>query len=269
LEEAILEEEVLPVAGDEPPIGEETVKEMDELKELVTKLERAFHDRLVSVVLYGSAVHANQHAADHHGKFSDLNVLCVLKQITPQELADGEPILRWWTGKGHPSPLLMSEEEVHNSADCFPIEFRDMKDRRKVLYGLDLIADVKVDTKYYRAHIEHELRSKLLRLRQQGAQRLSDPVALLNLCVDSVSTFCVLGRHGLLAAGIDAKVERRAVVHQLANAIQMDVTPLEILLDLREDKAGPEAGDPGELFAKYLECIQRLVQFVDRLEEAR
>src|SRR5215471_4419022 len=238
---------------------------MDELKELVTKLERAFHDRLVSVVLYGSAASG----ADHHSQFSDLNILCVLKQITPQELMDGEPILRWWSAKGHPSPLLLSEQEVHGSADCFPIEFRDMKDRRKVLYGVDVIADIKIDTKYYRAHLEHELRSKLLRLRQQGAQRLSDPAALLRLCLDSVSTFCVLGRHALLAAGVDAKVERRAVVHQLGIRIQMDVKPLEILLDLREDKSGTESGDPGELFAKYLECVQRLVEFVDRLEEAR
>ena len=73
-------------------------------------------------------------------------MLCVLKEITPQELSDGEPVLRWWRGKGHPSPLLMSEEEAHNSADSFPIEFRDMKDHRKVLFGPDVIADVKVDT---------------------------------------------------------------------------------------------------------------------------
>jgi predicted nucleotidyltransferase len=237
---------------------------MDELKELVAKLERAFHDRLVSVILYGSA------ASDaNHSRFSDVNVLCVLKQITPQELMEGEPILRWWAAKGHPSPLLLSEQEVHGSADCFPIEFRDMKDRRKVLFGVDVIADIKIDTKYYRAYLEHELRSKLLRLRQQGAQRLSDPAALLKLCLESVSTFCVLGRHALLAAGVDAKVERRAVVHQLGARIQMDVKPLEILLDLREDKSGAEAGDPGELFAKYLECVQRLVEFVDHLEEAR
>ena len=89
---------------------------------------------------------------------------------------------------------------------------------------------------------------------------------LLKLCVESVSTFCVLGRHALLASGAEAKVGRRAVVRQLASTIQMDVTPFEILLDLREDKPGPEAGDPGELFAKYLEAVQRLVEFVDRLE---
>ena len=64
-----------------------------------------------------------------------------------------------------------------------------------------MIADVQVDTKYHRVQVEHELRAKLFRLRQQGAQVLSDPQKLLTLCVDSVATFCVLGRHALLAAG--------------------------------------------------------------------
>ena len=63
----------------------------------------------------------------------------------------------------------MSEDEVYNSADCFPIEFHDMKERRRVLYGLDVIADLKFDMRNYRTQVEHELRSKLLRLRQQGA----------------------------------------------------------------------------------------------------
>ena len=191
--------------------------------------------------------------------------MCVLKEIRPRELGEAEPILRWWREHKHPAPTLMSEEEVHNSADCFPIEFRDMKDRRKVLCGVDVIADVKIDGKFYRAQIEHELRAKLFRLRQQAAAVLSDPVGLLKLCVDSVSTFCVLGRHAMVVAGNDAKTERRAVVHQLSHMLKMDVTPFETLLDIREDKSG-DPGDPGELFAGYLECIRRMIEFVDRLE---
>jgi predicted nucleotidyltransferase len=241
---------------------------MDELKELVTKLERSFHDRLVSVVLYGSGA-----SDDHHAKFSDLNVLCVLKEITPRELGEGEPIFRWWGEHGNPAPLLMSEEEAHNSTDSFPIEFRDMKDRRKVLYGVDVIADLKIDGKFYRAQIEHELRAKLFRLRQQGAHVLSDPAALLKLCVDSVSTFCVLARHALIAAGVHTKTDRRVVVRQMGDTLKMDVAAFEALLDIREDKSGEGllesrfAGDPGELFARYLDCVRRLVEFVDRLEE--
>ena len=234
---------------------------MDDLKELVSKLERAFADRLVSVILYGSAA-----GADHHAKFSDLNILVVLKEITPRDLADSEPVLRWWREHNHPTPTIMSEEEAHNSADCFPIEFRDMKDRRKLLYGVDVIAEVPVDGKFYRAQVEHELRAKLLRLRQQGARVLSDPAELLKLCVDSVATFCVLGRHALVVAGIDAKTERRAVVHQLSETLKMDVSPFDVLLDVREDRSGSEIGDPGELFAKYLDCIRRMIEFVDRLE---
>ena len=235
---------------------------MDELKELVSKFERSFHDRLVSVVLYGSAA-----GEDHHAKFSDLNVLCVLKEIGPRELGEAEPILRWWREHKHPAPTLMSEEEVHNSADCFPIEFHDMKDRRKLLAGVDVIADVRVNTRNYRAQIEHELRAKLFRLRQKGAQVLSDPAQLLQLCVDSVSNFCMLGRHALVVSGATAKTERRAVVHQLGQILKMDTSPFDILLDIREDKSGVDPGDPGELFAMYLERIQRLIEFVDGLED--
>ncbi len=87
---------------------------MSALEELVSKLENAFSGRLVSVLLYGSAASGN---AD---RFSDLNVLCVLKDITPRELASGEPILKWWREQGNPPPLLMTEEEVYRSADSFP-----------------------------------------------------------------------------------------------------------------------------------------------------
>src|SRR5579863_7992429 len=215
---------------------------MEDLKELVTKLEHAFSGRLVSVVLYGSAASGSGPLGARQDKLADLNVLCVLKEITPQELSEAEPVLRWWRGKKHPSPLLMSEEEAHNSADSFPIEFRDMKDHRKLLFGVDVIADVHVDPKYHRVQVEHELRAKLFRLRQQGAQVLSDPQKLLTLCVDSVSTFCVLGRHALLAAGVAVKPERRAMVKQLGSTLQMEVAPFETLLDIREDKSG----DPGD-----------------------
>jgi len=244
-----------------------TDNNMELLKELVTKLEHAFSDRLVSVVLYGSA--ASPERAD---RFDDLNVLCVLKQVMPRELMEGEPVLHWWREKGHPWPLLMSEEEVHNSADSFPIEFHDMKERRRVLYGLDLIADLKIDMRNYRAQVEHELRTKLLRLRQQGASQLSHPQGLLALCVDSVSTFCVLGRHALELAGKKHKSERRAVVRQLAEVLAADMKPFEILLDIREDMPGAglgDLGDPGELFAQYLVCIGRLITFVDALDGQR
>jgi hypothetical protein len=235
---------------------------MDELKELVAKLDYTYHDRLVSVVLYGSGASGN-----HNPHFSDLNVLCVLKEIGPRELGEGEPVMRWWREQGHPSPLLMTEEEAHNSADSFPIEFRDMQDHRKVLHGIDVIAHLHVDTRNYRIQIEHELRAKLFRLRQQGAQVLSDPVKLLKLCVDSVPTFCTLGRHALLAGGIEVAGGRRNAVHKMREKLGGPADPLDVLLDLREGKAEVASGNAVDLFAQYLEFIRRMVEYVDRMED--
>ena len=94
------------------------------------KLQQGLWRRLVSVVLYGSAA-----AGDHHARFSDYNILCVLNQITPRELAASEDVFRWWREQGSPSPLLLSEHEVATSTDCFAIEFRDIQRQPPVLYG--------------------------------------------------------------------------------------------------------------------------------------
>ena len=102
----------------------------DKLLELVDRLKRAHGDRLLSVILYGSAA-----SGEHNQHFSDINVLCVLTRVTPAELAASAPIFEWWRSLGNPPPLLLSEEEVRTSTDCFPIEFHDMQERRRVLFG--------------------------------------------------------------------------------------------------------------------------------------
>ena len=249
-------------SGSGPLTGHE--KKMDDLEQLSTKLQRAFESRLVSVILYGSG--ASAHDDD---PFSDLNVLAVLKQVTTRELEDGEPAVRWWRGLNHPSPLFLSEEETSHSADSFPIEFRDMKDQRKVLYGVDVIADLRVETHNYRVQVEHELRAKMIRLRQHAAHVLSDPAALLTLCLNSVSTFCVLGRHALLVAGHAVPSERRPVIQKLAEVLRADMSPMSRLVEIRAQKdAHPSVSGEGAsaLFAGYLECVRQIVEFVDRLE---
>jgi predicted nucleotidyltransferase len=230
------------------------------LQELVDRLRKAQQERLVSVILYGSAA-----SGDHHGEFSDLNVLCVLTRVTPAELRACEPVFKWWRD-GNPSPLLLSEEEVRTSTDCFPIEFHDMQERRRVLFGQDVIEKLQIDKTFYRAQVEHELRAKLLRLRQKAAGVLADKQALLRLMMDSASNFLVLSRHALLLSGFATGWQKREVARNLA-ALQVDATPFDTLLDLRERKKKPAEVDAESLFASYLKQIEVVVAHVDRLEK--
>jgi predicted nucleotidyltransferase len=231
------------------------------LQDLVDRLRKAERDRLVSVILYGSAAGGN-----HHAEFSDLNVLCVLTRVTPAELADAEPVFKWWRAQGNPSPLLLSEQEVLTSTDCFPIEFHDMQERRRVLFGKDVIEGLSVEKTFYRAQIEMELRSKLLRLRQKAAPVIADKQALLRLMIDSVSNFLVLARHALLVSGNSAGYQKREIARSLP-AIGADPLPFDTLLDLREQTKKPGDVDPEAVFASYLKQIEAVVDHVDRLEK--
>ena len=232
------------------------------LNELVGRLAKTYSDRLVSVILYGSAA-----AGDHSGRFSDLNVFCVLREITPRELGEAEPVFRWWRGKGNPSPLMMGEDEVRTSTDCFPIEFHDMKERRRVLYGKDVVEDLEIDDSFYRAQVEYQLRAKLLRLRQKGAGVMNERDLLLKLLADSVSTFCVLSRHALRLHAVEAKWQKRDIVEQARERFGIDPEPLVSLLDFRDGKLKARALNPGELFANYLKQVYVVVDAVDRLEK--
>jgi predicted nucleotidyltransferase len=233
----------------------------NKLQELVDRLKQAQGDRLLSVILYGSAA-----SGEHHEHFSDINILCVLSRITPAELAGCAPVFEWWRSLNNPPPLLLSEEEVRTSTDCFPIEFHDIEERRRVLFGKDVIQGLLIDKVFYRAQVEMELRSKLLRLRQKAADVLANKAALLRLMIDSAPNFLILARHALLVSGQISGWRKREIARHLPD-IGAESEPFETLLDLREQSKFANDVDPDALFARYLRQIEILVRHVDSLEK--
>jgi len=231
------------------------------LEQLVEKLRKALDPDLISVVLYGSAA-----AGDHDEKFSDYNVLCVLPSIGPEQLRATETIFRWWREHGNPSPLLLTETELRGSTDCFPIEFHDIREHHRVLYGPDLVSTLEIDRTFYRAQVEHDLRARLLRLRQKASGILSDTDVLRRLLADSISTFCVLLRHALILHGEDPPPRKREVVERARERFGIDAAPFSKLLDLREERIKPKDLDPEPLLAAYLKEIEKAIAAVDRAD---
>jgi len=235
---------------------------MDVLSQLVDRLRKAYGDSVVSVVLYGSAVSGN-----HQPRFSDYNVLCVLTEVTPREMAQSEEVFRWWREQGSPSPLLLSERELMTSTDCFAIEFHDIKAQHRILYGKDVVAPLAVDDSFYRAQVEHDLRAKLLRLRQKISGMASSDEMLRRLMADSLSTFCVLFRHALHLMRADASMDKRQVIAQAGRTFGFDTQPFERLLDLREQRIKPRDFDPAAHLPGYLRGIGAVIVAVDCLEK--
>ena len=234
----------------------------DNLDQLVEKLRKAFGPDLVSVILYGSAA-----TGDHDEKFSDYNVLCVLNAITPVQLAASENIFRWWREQGNPSPLLLTGEEVQRSTDCFAMEFHDIQEHRRILYGADVIAGLDIDRSFYRAQVERELRAKLLRLRQKASGILSDKDVLRRLLADSTSTFCILFRHALILHDGDAPARKREIVERARERFGIDPAPFQALLDMREERVKAKDINPERMLAAYMAEVGKVIDAVDQLEK--
>lgn len=232
------------------------------LSALIQRLQSALGTRLVSVILYGSAAEG-----DWQEEVSDLNVLCVLHQISADELAACQPIFHWWKEDGNLPPLLLTAEEVQASTDCFPMEFSDMREHRRVLYGIDVVNSLQIDRSFYRARLEYELRAKHIRLRQKAADVLPAPDKLLRLLTDSLSTFCVLGRHALILSGQEAHFKKAEILLALERVMGRQLQGSNEILAIRSATKQLSAANIKELFERYLEEMGSLVRFVDTLDK--
>ena len=230
------------------------------LSDLVRELRNDLAEDLHSVVLYGSAV-----TGDFQEHASDLNVLCVLTAIGPAQLEKAYPSVDRWMKKKQRAPVFLSVEEIRNASDAFAIEFVDIKAAYKILHGEDVISAIAIDPVHHRHQLEHELRSRLLRLRERFLVLQKDRHELTQLMIDSIPTFSTLLRHALILSGEQPPLKKREIFRQAAACFSISATPFETLLDVRAKNRRLQDAEIRPLFEDYLEQITRTAEHVDRL----
>lgn len=229
-------------------------------QELTNQLKSIYETKLESVVLYGSAA-----SGEFQKGHSDYNILIALKDLAPVEIAKSNKITKKWVKNGNPLPIFFTREIINNAVDVFPIEFYDIKENHKVLYGDDPFQDIKIDPKNLRHECEHELRSKLLGLRSQLAFLSNKPKELIKLILDSSSSFFSIFKGILRLAGQTPPTAKKAVVEQLIKLIDFDPTIFMEIVDVRDGLRVWRKNDALEKFEQYLTELESVSRFVDQL----
>ncbi|MDF7823149.1 nucleotidyltransferase domain-containing protein [Pontiellaceae bacterium B12227] len=227
-------------------------------EKLVEELKQACPTGLKTVVLYGSAA-----AGDYAGKRSDYNVLVVTEDLNLSTLDALSKTASKWSQAGNPAPLLFTEERLSQATDVFPIELLDIRECHKILYGEDVVQGLEIDTKNLRLEIEHELRGKLIKLRQSYLLTGGKPKAVAELMVDSLSTFLVLFRASLRLFEEAVPQQKFQALEQLSNHLEFDAS---VFLTVQQLKAGtkkPKEVVVGDLFNTYLKTIECVIDAVD------
>jgi len=230
------------------------------IDEFVVRIRQAAGENLLSVILYGSAV-----SGEFHAEFSNVNLLCVVREASYAALGAVAPAVEWWTRQKRHVPLVLTGEELERSADVFSIELLDMQQHHRVLFGVDVLAGLKIPMHLHRAQLEYELREKTILLRERLLVTGTNKKQLWDLLLTSLSTFVTLFRHSLIAFGEAPPNSKRETIRALAKRIQFDPSAFLQLLDAREAKADQNQFDAADVFARYLAAIQQVTSAVDRM----
>ena len=228
------------------------------IDEFVKRVRDAAGANLESIILFGSAV-----SGDFHIGLSNLNMFCVLRDCSFAALQALAPVAKWWEKQKQPPPLCMTRKELERSTDVFTIELLDMQQHHRVLFGEDVVQGLRISLHVHRVQVEYELREKLILLRQQVLLASGNSSRLWDLLLRSAPSFGTLFRHALIALGDSSQPSRRGAVDVLSKRAGFDLSAMNQVLDVRENKVDPKKIDLNGLVARYLATVEKVAAAVD------
>lgn len=217
------------------------------LKTFAEQVGAALGDRLVTLLLYGSAAREQGAGSREQPTINTLLIVTDDAGATEELYAPLAKPVRAWTAAGHPPPLILTEREWRDSTDAFPIEYEDIRAGHRVLAGRDPWHGIRVQPEHVRRQLEHELMGKLVHLRQAYAAAWHHPKRRAEVVRGSRPGFLTMLRAVLRLAGRVPPSAPEALVRDAGALIGF----------------APDAlTEP----AAYLDAVTRTAEYVNRME---
>lgn len=232
---------------------------MKNLDIFVESLKENLGDNLKAVIAFGSQ--ANVRDAK-----SNLNLMIVTNTLTAENLyAISKPVKKWVKAK-NPLPVVMTNDEWYSSFDVYAIEYSDMKDNYKLIYGEDLVNTVNINKYYLRLQCEAELKSLLLKYKNNFLMNIRSDREMKKVLDKVIKTLLVIFRAVLRLH--DCNVPYRAVdiIDSVSNYLSFNKIVLNKLAKVKYE--GESCNKQELLFIEnqLLIDIQSLLKQVDAMQ---
>jgi predicted nucleotidyltransferase len=246
-----------------PKLDEQT---QQVLEEFTRRLAELCGEELISVVLYGSAA-----GAHYLPGLSDLNVLIVLREISPGRLREIETLLHPFLRRYPIEPVFLSARDLSRLAEAYPIEAADLKDERRVLHGEDVMAKLSVSPQRLRAQLLSELPGKTMRLRSLYLDAYRNARSLEGALSDAVGSFGALLRAILRLAEphLPPPQEFLEVVTQIEERFRFDLPGLREAYQVKLGTHRLTREELRALFEQLLEDAETLAQHAPEILEVK
>jgi hypothetical protein len=157
------------------------------------------------------------------------------------------------------TPLILTRSEFINSADVFPMEYADIRDRNTVLFGEDVTKSLSLKRGNLRHQLEERLRGSVASLRQAVIASRGRRRPLENNLKRFFGSLKALFRGLLLLKEQkDIPSQSSAIVDEISRAYGIGAEPFHELLQLRSGKRLDVNGVAKGVLAALEELISQI-----------
>jgi len=234
-------------------------KFMRRLEDFVSRTKDIYREKLVSVILYGSAA-SNEFSPAH----SNLNLAVILTDTSLSKLSLIAPVLN--KGKFRLfNVVFFTEEYINSSLDVFPVEFLDMKENHRVLYGKDALADLNIDTRNLRFQCEQELKAKITNIKRTYLYNINSP-GLDRLLMKFFTSSLHILRNILRLKRGQVLYGKEDILDGIASGLQIDVSDMKKILAAKNENRRLPKKQAKEFFNSFVNGLEKISAAIDGLK---
>ena len=160
---------------------------MKNLDRFIEDLKSNLGENLVSVFAFGSQ--ANVEDAKNN-----INLMIITNNLNAENLYSiSKPVKKWVKAK-NPVPVIMNREEWYSSFDVYAIEYADIKQNYRIIYGEDLVPSIQINKYFLRLQCESELKNLLLKYKNNFLMNIRSDREMKRLLNNVIKTLLVIFR---------------------------------------------------------------------------
>ena len=165
-------------------------------------------------------------------------------------------------------PLFMALPQIEKSLDSFPVEWTEIHEHHLLIEGQDVIGNLQVPRTYLRLQCEHELRAKVIQLRQAYILSARHPDLLEPVLRTTASGFATLFRTLIRLHGESPPADSARVIERVADLYQLQADALLGAYLVRVTERRYRGSELLKLYRRFLLEAERLVNAIDHMRVA-
>lgn len=213
-------------------------------------LQHIFGERLQAFVAYGQPG-ANPAPG-----------LALVRSITADDLDRCASHASAWHRAGCATPLLLTRDEFAGSLDAFPIEYGEIIDTHRILFGAEPFAGLTIRTEDLRRECETQVKSHLVHLRENYIECRGRQTEVGALVTEAAPAFALILRRLARLDGFAAETHADLGTYA-AQRPGLDARTVGSVLALSSNHHASGV-DAMRLYPAYLAAVEQLWHFIDR-----